>query len=51
MLIYVPLFVALIGAFMYALSKDAKVMDLGRIMFFCGLFWFVYQSANRLLHF
>lgn len=37
MLIYLPEIVALIGLLMYALSTNAKVSEIGRMMFFCGL--------------
>jgi hypothetical protein len=37
MLIYLPEIVALIGLLMYALSTNAKVSEIGRIMFAVGL--------------
>jgi Na+/phosphate symporter len=46
----VPLLVALVGAFVYAVS-DKKVAELGRIAFFCGLVWLVYEFAGKQVHF
>lgn len=37
-----PALVAILGALAYALSTNARVQELGRITFFCGLFWTVY---------
>lgn len=36
--------VMIIGLIMYALSKDGKIMEIGRIMFFCGLFAICLES-------
>ncbi len=33
-----PLLVMLIGLLMYALAANPKLQEIGRIMFFCGLF-------------
>lgn len=33
----VPLVVAVIGTLAYALATNAKVQEMGRIAFFCGL--------------
>lgn len=41
MVIVLQLLVALIGVLMYALSANAKLQEIGRIMFFCGLFTFL----------
>lgn len=41
MVIYLSLLVALIGALVYAFSVNAKLAELGRIMFFCGLLAFL----------
>ena len=37
-----PLLVMVLGALAYGLSNNGKVAELGRIAFFCGLFWVVY---------
>lgn len=41
MIIYLPLLVAIIGLLMYALAKDGKVVEIGRIMFWVGLLAFL----------
>ena len=43
MIIYLSLLVALIGLLMYVLSANAKVGEIGRIMFFAGLLAFPLQ--------
>ncbi len=37
MIVGLDFLVMLIGLLMYALSKDPKIPEIGRIMFFCGL--------------
>jgi len=37
MTILIPLLFALAGALIYGLSSNPKVVELGRIMFWCGL--------------
>jgi Na+/phosphate symporter len=46
MTIYLSLFVALVGILMYALSKNGKVVEIGRILFFCGVLAFLLSSAS-----
>lgn len=36
--IAIPLLVALVGLLMYVLATNPKVQELGRLMFFAGLF-------------
>jgi Na+/phosphate symporter len=43
----IPLIVCVVGALLYALPASPKVNELGRLMFFAGLFWLVYASAGR----
>jgi len=38
MVLYIAALVALIGVLAYALSTNAKIAEIGRICFFCGLF-------------
>ena len=38
MIIGLDLLVLLVGLLMYALSVNGKLVEIGRIMFFCGLF-------------
>jgi Na+/phosphate symporter len=41
MIIYLSLLIALAGVLMYALSNNAKLIEIGRIAFFCGLLAFL----------
>jgi len=41
MIIYLSLLIALIGAFLYAFSVNPKLVEIGRICFFCGLLAFL----------
>ncbi len=43
----VPLFVAIVGLLMYALSANTKVAEIGKIMFFCGLLALMFASARE----
>jgi Na+/phosphate symporter len=36
-IIGVPALICIVGAFVYILSTNGKAVELGRIMFFCGL--------------
>jgi len=47
MRILVCLLIALIGLLVYGLSNNAKVAELGRIAFFCGLLAFCVASAGQ----
>lgn len=51
MVIFVSLVVALIGLLIYVLTKqdNPKVVELGRIMFFCGLFVFLLQLGPHIV--
>jgi Na+/phosphate symporter len=46
MQIYLSLLIALIGALVYALASNAKVCELGRLAFGCGLLAFLLQGAH-----
>jgi hypothetical protein len=46
----VPFVVAMLGALVYALSANGKVSEIGRLAFFCGLFWLVYLFAGHTVH-
>lgn len=37
MIIFIPVLVAIIGLLMYALCANPKLVEIGRIAFFCGL--------------
>ena len=49
MLIAFALLVALIGVLMYALCANGKLIEIGRLMFACGLLAFLLQGAQKLL--
>jgi Na+/phosphate symporter len=42
----VPLLVAIIGLLMYLLASNAKVAEVGRIMFGCGLLAFMFATER-----
>jgi len=44
-----PLILAIAGALMYALSSNGKVIELGRIIFFCGMFFVTAALAGTSL--
>jgi hypothetical protein len=47
-----PLVFCIAGALAWALSSNAKIAEMGRLAFFCGLFWLVYGLAGKgALHF
>lgn len=46
-----PLLVLVIGALAYGLASNPKVGELGRIAFFVGLLWTVYDLATRVVRF
>lgn len=46
MLIYLSLLVALVGVLMYALSANPKLVEIGRISFFCGLLSFLLELGQ-----
>jgi SpoU rRNA methylase family enzyme len=48
--IYIPLLVAILGVLVYALSSNAKVVELGRIAYAFGLLVTLVQCAGRALH-
>lgn len=46
MVIYLSLLVALVGCLVYALSNNAKVAELGRLAFACGLLAFLFGVSS-----
>lgn len=44
MIVYLPVFVALIGVLMYALCSNPKLAECGRIMFAAGLLAFLLRG-------
>jgi hypothetical protein len=49
-LIYFSLLVCVIGLLIYVLSTtNAKVVEIGRIMFWCGLLAFLLESVPKMV--
>jgi hypothetical protein len=48
MIIFLSLLVSIIGLLMYALAKDGKLLEIGRIMFWVGLLAFLLQDPALL---
>jgi Na+/phosphate symporter len=48
--ILAPAFVALVGLLIYALSTNPKVSEIGRIAYFCGLFFVVWALFGQRVH-
>lgn len=46
----IPLIIALIGVLMFALCTSAKLQEIGRIMFFCGMFVITWVLAKETIH-
>ena len=47
---FIPLLFALIGLLMYVLASNAKVSELGRILFLVGWFFTMYSVAGKTVH-
>jgi hypothetical protein len=47
----VPLLVLVVGALVYALAANPKLQEMGRIAYFVGLLWLIYDFATRMVHF
>jgi hypothetical protein len=45
-----PLLVLIIGLLIYVLASHAKVVEMGRLTFFVGLFWLVYSLVGKTVH-
>lgn len=43
---YFPLVVAILGVLVYALAATPKPAEVGRIMFFCGLFVYLLRLVR-----
>lgn len=50
MVLYISLFVALIGLVVYSVSVNSKAAELGRIAFFAGLLAFLITGAEHLVN-
>jgi Na+/phosphate symporter len=49
MIILLALLVCLIGLLMYALSANPKLVEIGRIMFACGLLAFLLVGPDKMM--
>lgn len=49
MAIYLSLLVLLVGFVMYLVCAKPEAKELGRIMFFCGLFTWLLKDAAKML--
>lgn len=49
MVAYVALILALIGVAVYLLSSNAKVQEIGRIVFFCGMLAVALTLAQKMV--
>jgi hypothetical protein len=49
MVIGLTLIVAIVGVLMYALCANAKLQEIGRLMFFAGLLAFLIGAAPELI--
>jgi hypothetical protein len=49
MAVYLPLLVALIGVILWGFSTNGKLMEAGRIMFFCGLLAFLLTGPGQMV--
>jgi len=47
MIAYIAVLIALAGLLMYILAANAKVQELGRILFFCGMLAVTMQLAGK----
>lgn len=48
MIIYFSLLVAIIGVLMYALCTNAKLQEIGRLLFFAGILAFLLGTGSSL---
>ena len=49
MIIFLPLFISLVGVLMYALCADAKLQNIGLHMFWVGLLAFLLHYQGPML--
>ena len=47
--IYLSLLIAIVGLLMYALSANPKLVEIGRLMFACGLLAFLLTAPGHML--
>ena len=46
----IPIILVVVGLLMYVLATNPKVSEIGRIMFFCGLFVLAFALARTVVH-
>ena len=51
MIVLLPLLVCIIGLVVYAIATNPKAQELGRLMFFAGLFVALFELAPRVVSF
>jgi hypothetical protein len=49
MIVYISLLVAVIGIFMYVLCANVKLVEIGRLAYFAGLFAFLLQLTPKMV--
>lgn len=47
MIAIIAFVIALIGLLLYAFAGNSKLQEVGRIMFFCGMFFITQQLAGK----
>lgn len=46
---YIPLLAAVVGVLLYALASNAKIQEVGRIMFACGFLVTMFVLAEHVI--
>lgn len=46
---FLSIAIAIIGVIMYAIATNPKAMEIGRIMFFCGLLAFLLNFGQHIV--
>jgi len=49
LIVLLPLLVAVVGVLVYALSANAKLAEIGRLMFFAGLLVTLYFASGKVV--
>jgi hypothetical protein len=44
---WAPLLIAILGLLIYGYAGKEKAVEVGRLLFFCGVFWLVYKLAGK----
>lgn len=45
-----PVIIALVGVLVYVISSNAKVIEIGRALMWCGILATVFVAAGRTVH-